>query len=69
MASYTANLASILVAEKSSNGVGSIQDAIDQRLTICIVPQVEMELIATYPGIYTKFNDAAACVRKSFSYL
>jgi len=40
MASYTANLASILVAVRDNNGIHNIDDAIAQRKSMCVVPQV-----------------------------
>ena len=49
LASYTANLATILVAKSQSAGIQSIQDAIDKQLTICVLSAVQPELTAKYP--------------------
>lgn len=68
MASYTANLASILVALKTAEGIGSIEDAIAQKVSICIVPQVAMEMASSYPtgvAFFKQIPDARAIVRIS----
>ena len=49
MASYTANLAAILVEEKSNQGITGIDDAIKQKLAICCVPQIQAELMSVHP--------------------
>eukprot|EP00281_Chroomonas_sp_CCMP1168_P003090 CAMPEP_0206255184 /NCGR_PEP_ID=MMETSP0047_2-20121206/24106_1 /ASSEMBLY_ACC=CAM_ASM_000192 /TAXON_ID=195065 /ORGANISM="Chroomonas mesostigmatica_cf, Strain CCMP1168" /LENGTH=788 /DNA_ID=CAMNT_0053681555 /DNA_START=61 /DNA_END=2427 /DNA_ORIENTATION=- len=50
LASYTANLATILVKRSSVNGgINSIQDALDQNLKICGPIAVQGQLEALYP--------------------
>ena len=49
LASYTANLATILVTNSQRTGIQSIQDAIDKQLTICVLSAVQPELTAKYP--------------------
>jgi len=44
LASYTANLATILVAQATSNGINSIDDAIANQLTICCLSAIKAEL-------------------------
>lgn len=64
MASYTANLAAILVEEKSKHGITGIDDAIKQRLVICCVSQIQAELISGHPEAKLKlFKSANAIVR------
>jgi hypothetical protein len=50
IASYTANLASILVAQqKATNQIGGIEDAIAQKRSICLHPVIAPEIKAAYP--------------------
>jgi hypothetical protein len=49
LASYTANLATILVAKSQKNGITSIDDAIAAQLTICCLDAVLPSLAAKYP--------------------
>ena len=49
ISSYTANLATILVAKSNKQGISSIQDAIDQGVTICVLQAVERQVSALFP--------------------
>jgi hypothetical protein len=49
LASYTANLATILVAKSSKRGINSIQDAIDQGVTICVLKALEQQATSLFP--------------------
>ena len=63
MASYTANLAAILLADDTVYAVESIQDVLDQQLTVCIVPLIQPEFLALYPTVKTKIvGDSTAIV-------
>ena len=49
LTSYTANLASLLVAQASRNTIASIDDAIAANLRICIMAAIHPEFEALYP--------------------
>uniref|UniRef100_A0A7S0WG46 Ionotropic glutamate receptor C-terminal domain-containing protein n=1 Tax=Hemiselmis tepida TaxID=464990 RepID=A0A7S0WG46_9CRYP len=51
LASYTANLATILVAKSSTQGIASVEDAINQGVTICIETAVSDMLLAAHPSM------------------
>jgi hypothetical protein len=68
MASYTANLASILVVKSTmENVVSSLDDAIKQRLQICIMSPILPEMGAIYPGINFVSTDGAAAVLRAMN--
>jgi len=50
MASYTANLASLLVEEKQTHKIQSIEDAIDAGVKICITDRIQIPLGILYPS-------------------
>lgn len=50
LASYTANLASMLVVTKVETGVGGIKDAIEQKQAICIPSAIEGSIRLLYPA-------------------
>jgi len=49
LASYTANLATILVTKGSATGLTSAQDAVDKGITICVPMVVEAQLRSNFP--------------------
>jgi hypothetical protein len=49
LTSYTANLASLLVAKAGKNSITSIEDAIEANLKICILASIKTEFQANYP--------------------
>lgn len=53
MASYTANLASILVVANVKSGVNGIDDAIDMGLVVCVPAAVERTVVLNYPSLKT----------------
>eukprot|EP00961_Rhodomonas_salina_P279514 3775761-Rhodomonas_salina.1 len=53
MASYTANLASLLVVANVATGVNSIQGAIDAGYTVCIPVAANQSITQVYPSLKT----------------
>mmetsp|Transcript_32411 Transcript_32411/g.81669 ORF Transcript_32411/g.81669 Transcript_32411/m.81669 type:complete len:512 (+) Transcript_32411:120-1655(+) len=53
LASYTANLTTVLVSRGSISGIASMKDAIDRGLTICVNSEVLSQLAAQYPNVTT----------------
>lgn len=57
ISSYTANLAAILVEQKNpQNSIASIDDAIQQGRTICLVREIHKELTSKFPGAKLKLK-------------
>jgi len=53
MASYTANLASLLVVANVKTGVESLQDAIDAGYTVCVPVAIQVSMAQVYPNLKT----------------
>lgn len=53
MASYTANLASLLVVKNVQTGVNSIYDAIEVGLVVCVPEAVKRTVLLNYPALKT----------------
>ena len=49
LTTYTANLATLLVTSTKSNAIGSIEQAIDARLKICVQSAIRTEIGSLYP--------------------
>eukprot|EP00277_Geminigera_cryophila_P041526 CAMPEP_0173098872 /NCGR_PEP_ID=MMETSP1102-20130122/35075_1 /TAXON_ID=49646 /ORGANISM="Geminigera sp., Strain Caron Lab Isolate" /LENGTH=514 /DNA_ID=CAMNT_0013991623 /DNA_START=199 /DNA_END=1743 /DNA_ORIENTATION=+ len=49
LASYTANLATILVAKSGKTGIDSIQAAIEQGVSICVLSAIHPQALAKFP--------------------
>jgi len=66
MSSYTANLASILVAKTSGgNSINNIEDAINKKARICTLAPILPELKVEYPrGLFVTYVDAPAVIRE-----
>ena len=66
MSSYTANLASILVAKTGGgNSIQNIQDAIAKKARICTLAPIVPELKVEYPnGLFVSYVDAPAVINE-----
>jgi len=64
LASYTANLATILVAQATSNGINSIDDAIANQLTICCLSAIQTELQVHSARVVLSTDDKFDCLRR-----
>lgn len=66
MSSYTANLASILVAKTGGgNSIQNIEDAINKKARICTLAPILAELKVDYPrGLFVTYADAPAVMRE-----
>jgi hypothetical protein len=66
MSSYTANLASILVAKTGGgNSIKNIEDAINKKARICTLAPILPELKVDYPrGLFVTYVDAPAVIRE-----
>jgi hypothetical protein len=66
LTSYTANLASLLVAKAGKNSINSIEDAIENNLKICILASIKTEFQANYPkAIFVESSDGHDQLAKS----
>lgn len=62
MASYTANLAAILLSDNIVYDVQGMQDVLDRQLTICVVPQIQPEFVSLYPTAKTKALESSNAI-------
>jgi len=62
MASYTANLAAILLSDNIVYDVQGMQDVLDRQLTICVVPQIQPEFVSLYPTAKTKALESSSAI-------
>ena len=62
MASYTANLAAILLSDNIVYDVQGMQDVLDRQLTICVVPQIKPEFVSLYPTAKTKALESSNAI-------
>eukprot|EP00961_Rhodomonas_salina_P256576 3467086-Rhodomonas_salina.1 len=51
LSSYTANLASLLVVDKSQNSIQGIHDCVERSLKVCVPQALQTELKSLYPTI------------------